>query len=407
MARQASERPELELREIAAIDAVARTRSFKIAADCLNTTQPTLSRLIASAEAALGTALFRRGWSGAETTSAGDVAARSCAAMIATIETAERQIFASRKSHPRLHLNLKNAHLAAIAAVTRDGSVTLAAQRIARSQPDLSRMLSEFAKRFDLVLFQRSATGMLPLEPAQALTALAGSLAYQLDRLAEQLHRLEGEILGRVSVGMLPFSGQDLIAVAFARLTNQHPNIQLSCVPGSYNTLIEALRRREIDRIIGILRGPGSPPGLDETHLYDERFAVIARRGHPLLTAGPSPESLAATNWVVAPHGTPVRSHFEAVFAALDLTPPTQTCEMISFSAAEQMLVESASVAMLTYSDRKLRNLRPELQEVRTGFAPVPAPIGITRLEGEREDAALLAFDRILRDLVAEVHPPG
>ena len=52
MARQASERPELELREIAAIDAVARTRSFKIAADCLNTTQPTLSRLIASAEAA-------------------------------------------------------------------------------------------------------------------------------------------------------------------------------------------------------------------------------------------------------------------------------------------------------------------------------------------------------------------
>lgn len=78
----------LEIREIAAIAAVAQARSFKIAAEMIHTTQPTLSRLIASAEQKLGVSLFRRGWSGAETTPRGDLAVRACATVLSEIETA-------------------------------------------------------------------------------------------------------------------------------------------------------------------------------------------------------------------------------------------------------------------------------------------------------------------------------
>jgi DNA-binding transcriptional LysR family regulator len=394
--------PDLDLREIVAIDIVARTRSIKIAAGLVNTTQPTLSRLIASAERTLDTPLFRRGWSGAETTPAGDAAARVCRSAIAAIDNAEQAIFADRKGLPSLRLNLRSAHLQAIEAVTREGSVTLAAKRLGRSQPELSRTISDFSKRFDIELFERKSGGMTPLAPANDLTALSGTITYLLDRLPEQLRQLEGDILGRVSVGMLPFSGQDLFSRAFARLTNLHPNIRLACVPGSYNGLVEALRRREIDRIVGVLRGSACPEGLDETHLYDERFTVVASRDHPLQNVGENLAELAATKWVVAPHGTPVRAHFEAVFAALDLTPPTQTCEMLSFGAAEQMLVESRSVAMLTYGERRLRTLRQELREVRTPFPAASAPIGITRLRNAPQDAALAEFETVLAALVAE-----
>ena len=390
----------LELREIVAIDGVARTRSFKGAAEVMNTTQPTLSRLIASAERKLDTALFRRGWSGAEATATGDVAARTCRSAVAAIDNVEREIFPGRTGGPPLWLNLRSSHLAVIAGVTRERSVTLAANRMGRSQADLSRTLSDFSKRFDIGLFQRCASGMQPLEPAQILTALHGTITHLLNQLPAHLNRLDGEIVGRVSVGMLPFSGQDLISGAFASLTNLHPNVRLSCVPGSYNWLVEALRRREIDRIVGICRGSDCPEGLEETRLYDERFVVVARRDHPLQRAGENRDRLAATKWVVAPHGTPVRAHFEAVFAALDITPPTQTCEMLSFSAAEQMLVESLSVAMLTYSERKLRRLRSELQEVQTALPGGSAPIGVTKLSNAPDDAALHEFDRILTNLV-------
>lgn len=389
----------LEIREIAAIAVVAQTRSFKIAAGLIHTTQPTLSRLIASAEAKLGVALFRRGWSGAETTPRGDAAVRVCVAVLAEIERAERRLFPERPTGPALAVNLRNIHLEAIEAVTRDGSVTLAARRLGRSQPELSRTLSDFSKRFRINLFRRTASGMEPLPSAALLTELSGTVAHRIGSLRQELRRFEGEMVGRVSIGMLPFSGQELIARAFAQLTNQHPHVRLACIPGSYNGLIEALRRRELDRVVGILRGPDCPPGLQETPLYDEHFAVVARRGHPLAGRRVDPQDLARTQWVVAPHGTPVRAHFETVFAAIGLAPPTQSCEMLSFTAAEQMIIESNSVAMLTYSPRKLQDLRPELCLIETPFPDTAAPVGLTRLGDVDSDAPVLAFEQHLRAL--------
>lgn len=391
----------MELREIVAVEAVARARSFKTAADILGTSQPTLSRLIASAEGKLTIRLFSRGWSGADTTSQGDVVVRTCRMVVTAIEKAQDHLFHDSPGIPQLKYNLRNAHLEAIEAVTRDGSVTRSARRLGRSQPDLSRTLSDFGKRFHLDLFRRTSAGMKPLAPARALAALSGSIRYYLDRLPEQLQRLEGDLVGRVSVGMLPFSGQDLILRSFAALTDRYPNIRLVCVPGSYAGLVEALRRREIDRIVGIMRGDACPDGITETHLYDERFTVIARRDHPLHQSGHDAAALAETNWIVAPHGTPVRSHFETIFSDMNVTPPTQTCELLSFGSAEQMLVHCHSVAMLTYSARKLQMLRPELAEVRTAFPVRFAPIGLSRLTDTPPDPAPEEFDRLFRDIVA------
>lgn len=392
----------LDVREIVAIDAVARSRSFKIASELVNTTQPTLSRLVQSAETALGTSLFRRGWFGAETTPAGDVTARMCRSALDAINRTERELFSDRKGIPPFWLNLRSTHLRTIEAVTREGSVTFAAKRLGRSQPDLSRTISDFTKRFDTELFRRTPSGMEALPSAQSLTELCGTIDYLLDRLLDQLSQLDGALVGRVSIGMLPFSGQHLVSRCFARLSNMHPNVRLVCGTGSYNGLLEALRRREIDRIIGIQRGAACPDGLIETHLFDERFAVIARRDHELQSEQQTLSDLARQNWIVAPHGTPVRMHFEAVFSAKGLTPPTQTCEMLSFAAAEQLLVESQSIALLTYSEQMLERLRPELKEVPSDFPRGVAPIGITRLKDADDGPALKEFERILLELTHE-----
>lgn len=388
----------LDLREIAAVDAVAGTRSFKAAADRLHTSQPTLSRLIASAEGRLGSPLFRRGWSGADTTARGDAVARTCRSIMAELARTEAQLAALHAPLPPLRSNLRSLHLAAIVAVVQEGSVSRAAQRMGRAQPELSRLLSDLSGRFGLALFRRTAFGVEPMPAAAILAALDGTIRFHLDRLAQDLARLKGAITGRVAIGMLPFSGQDLIFRAFAELGNDHPGIRLACIPGSYNALVEALRRREIDAIIGILRQGGCPEGLVEERLYDERFVVLARRDHPLHPGPADAARLAATRWIVAPHGTPVRQHFETVLAGLGVAPPTQTCELLSFGSVEQMLVHSASVAMLTYSDRRLADLRPDLAEVQTPFPPVSAPIGITRLRAFGADPAMDAFcDRLAR----------
>ena len=50
--------------------------------------------------------------------------------------------------------------------------------------------------------------------------------------------------------------------------------------------LLKKLRRHEIDRIVGILRGPACPSDLIETPLYAERFTVVGDRHRGARKAG-------------------------------------------------------------------------------------------------------------------------
>lgn len=243
-------------------------------------------------------------------------------------------------------------------------------------------------------------------EPARVLARLHGAVEAPFHDLEARMRLPEGQIAGRVALGMLPFSGQAHVARAFALLTNRHPRLRLTAVPGSYPALVEALRRREIDLIIGILRGTDSPPDLAERPLYPEEFAVIARVGHPALDGPQAMADLARLNWVVAPHGTPVRRHFDRIFAAEGLTPPAQSVEMLAFDAAEQMLADSNSLGMLTYSPARLRDLRPDLGRVALTTAPAQAMVGLVSLARTPPDPALAAFEQALAEVLAAADEP-
>nr|WP_311985838.1 LysR substrate-binding domain-containing protein [Bradyrhizobium canariense] len=86
------------------------------------------------------------------------------------------------------------------------------------------------------------------------------------------------------------------------------------------------------------------------------------RRDHPLSKRRPTMAELAQESWVVAPHGTPTRRYFETLLIAAGLTPPAQTCEIVTFFLAEQMIINSDAIALLTYSERKLRIVSGKLK---------------------------------------------
>ncbi len=393
---------DIGIRHIVAINHVANIRSIKLAAEQMHATQSTLSRLIASAEKAIGVKLFRRGWSGTEATPEGEVVVQTCRYILKAIDETELQLYEAGTAHPPLLRVLRLRHLEVVNAITRSGRVSSAAIDLQRSQPDISRSVSTLSQRLGLDCFQRTRAAMVPQPAAIVLSRLYTTIAYHLDLLEQLLQQQEGDIMGRVSVGMLPFSGQDLIPKAFAQLTNEHPKIKLVCVTGSYNGLVESLRRREIDRIIGVQRNQNAAPDLGESYLYTESFYIVARRDHPIHKKARTIADLKTTNWVVAPHGTPTRRYFETLFESIDATPPTQTCEMLSFASAEQMLIESDSVGLLSYGEKQLKNLRPELRLLKIKMPPCSADIGLTRLRAAVSEPAVAEFETILEKITGE-----
>lgn len=384
----------LTAREMRVIRAIAEHRRLAAAAEVLAASQSSLSRALAEAEARLGVTLFQRGWTGSEPTAPGDVVVDQCQRILGDIEAVERDALSPRA--PRLAALVQWRHLSALAAVVATGSATAAAARLGIRQPAVSQSLRELAAYVDAPLFTRRSAGLEPLPPAFALAALWQRIEDELTALPAQLIEAEAGLSGRVAVGLMPFSGQSKVMAAFGDLTRVHPNLRLIGVPGNYTALCEALRRREIDVIVGLLRSPAPYPGFTETPLYDERFTLVARHDHPVHLGPVTIETLAAQRWIVAPHGTPVRRYFETVFRRLGAVPPAQSYEIWSFADAEQMIADSDSVALLSYSDRTLALLRPDLRPVAFDLPDSGIAVGLTRIGDQPPSPAVAAFAQAL-----------
>ena len=118
----------------------------------------------------------------------------------------------------------------------------------------------------------------------------------------------------------------------------------------------------------------------------------------PIHAAPVTIETLARQRWVVAPHGTPLRRYFDTVFRRMGAVPPAQSYEIWSFSDAEQMIVDSDSLALLSYSRDRLDRLRPDLRAVAFDLPDAAVAMGATRLGDAPPSPAVAAFLAALAD---------
>ncbi len=273
--------PLLSARHVRVIRALSERRRLSDAADAVGLSQPAFSRALHDAENRLGAVLFQRGWSGSEPTAIGDILIHQCHRIMSEVETVERGALGN--SGPLRFVNfVRWRHLVALSAVVRHGSASAAAKALAISQPAVSQSLAACQDHVGPELFVRRQTGLEPTDAARALAALWDRIEGMLRDIPARMAATGDALVGRVSVGMLPFSGQSMVLDAFGEITRRHPLVHLVAVPGGYETLAEAMKRGEIDLIIGVLRSPSPYAGFVEEHLYHEHYMMIARADHPV-----------------------------------------------------------------------------------------------------------------------------
>ncbi|WP_411037454.1 LysR family transcriptional regulator [Shinella sp. BYT-45] len=392
-----TERDRLSLKQARAIDAVAKTRGFEQAARLMNVSQPVVSRLIGSAEALVGMPLFQRGWSGTELTALGEGILGHCSAALDLIARAEDDIAAMSGIRPNLRNFIRWHHLDAVTAVVRHGSASAASAHLNMTQPAITRSITGISDYSRQLLFHRRRSGLEATAPARRLAVLRDELLQALGTVEDFRRNVRPGLIGRLAVGMLPFSGQNLVAKTFGNLTNRFPDLRLMAVPGSYGMLAEALRRGEIECMIGVLRDPPPFSDLEEIFLYNEKFTLIARRDHPCHGRRRTISELKNETWIVAPHGTPVRAYFEQLFRNAGDRPPAQTCEILSFANAEEMIMNSKSIGLLSYSDERIADLPPDLRKVDVDLPGNEVAIGLTVRKTGGSVEILREFETLLR----------
>lgn len=200
---------------------------------------------------------------------------------------------------PRIDLNLA----AVFAALLQERHVGRAAERLGLSQPAVSHALGRLRAQTGDILFERHARGVRPTPRAEELAArLLPALATLRASLAPPPRFEPAQAHRTITIGASDYADLTVLPAAMARLRAEAPGIALRLRAMRRTEAADVLRRREVELAIGPL--DALPEGAQAVPLFDERFVLIARTGHPALQTPMTPEAFAALpHLLVSPEG--------------------------------------------------------------------------------------------------------
>jgi DNA-binding transcriptional LysR family regulator len=174
-------------------------------------------------------------------------------------------------------------HLAALAAVAREGSFGRAAQRLGYTQSAVSQQIAAFERVIGTPLFDRPR-GPQPvtLTPAgELLLEHADAILGRLRAAEQDLARLLAGEGGRLAVGTFQSVSVQVLPDVVARLRAEAPAVEVSFVESESNTtLLDRLLDGTLDLTFYV--GPSADPRTVYTELCLDPFVALVRRtGEP------------------------------------------------------------------------------------------------------------------------------
>jgi DNA-binding transcriptional LysR family regulator len=215
-----------------------------------------------------------------------------------------------------------------------------------------------------------------------------------------------GSIIGRVAVGMLPLSGALLTSRAINLLLREHPDLQVTVVDGTYESLLQALLCGDIDVIVGGLHYPAPREVLQE-RLFIDALSVVARKGHPL-AARPalSVRELAGWEWIIPRRGTPARTRFDGVMSEAGLKLAANAIESNALLAVRALLMESDRLAVISRHQIHFEEFAGLLAVLPVRLDGTAIHIGARTRADASLSAGVQALLRHLRDVSRQISAP-
>jgi len=167
--------------------------------------------------------------------------------------------------------------LQVVLALARSGTLSAAGERLGVDASTVFRALQRLERGLGKPLFQRSRTGYLPNELAQALSTQAEQIEAAIEGARSALASEPAQVAGTVRLTTTDSVLHGLVAPALKTLRQQHPLLDYELHAGNE---IASLTRRDADIAVRATKRP--PQHLVGKRLGTLRVAVYAaRRGGP------------------------------------------------------------------------------------------------------------------------------
>ena len=245
-------------------------------------------------------------------------------------------------------LRLRIRHLDVFRSLVRTGSQSETAAQMHITQPALSKWLRELEEQAGCALFERERPLRLTLD-GEVLLRYAERVLGDSLRTGKEMQAIRSGSSGLLRVGVLRTVAPQLVPRAILRCREGAPRLQIRIDEDSLDNLLPALRRHELDCVIGRLHGQALLSEFHAEALYEEPVLAVVRPGHPLLALRRITLADAARHpWILPLPGTPMRARLDAEFAATGTPMPQEAVECVSLMINETLLLGSDMVSVVS-----------------------------------------------------------
>jgi DNA-binding transcriptional LysR family regulator len=185
----------------------------------------------------------------------------------------------------------------ALLAVVSEGSLSGAARTLGLTQPTVRRQIEQLERDLGVVLFTRSANGLVPTEAARAAMPYAESIASTARALARAVSAGREAARGTVRVTCSEIVGVEVLPPMLAELRRIRPELQVELVATNRT---EDLLRRDADVAVRMVEP--TQAGLVRRRAGDIPIGLFAHARY--LAEHPAPDrlgDLADGHWLVGP----------------------------------------------------------------------------------------------------------
>lgn len=297
---------------------------------------------------------------------------------------------------------ISHTKLRHIVAVDRAGSITAAAKNLNVTQSSVTKSVAEIEREVGHSLFERKSRGVVATAEGREFLDRAARIVTDLEIL---LADTKDEAQARDAVfrlGVSPPSIEGLLNRALCRLVMDRPDMRLQVSSSPIEQSIRALRRGDIDALIGPADLLDHEPSIEAERIGSIKARLFCKKAHPLANRASVSATDIAEYSVVTPDVSGDNTDaLRSLFAKAGKPPERFLHHVEHFATVADMVASSDLVAVVgqSYADTSAFRSRFAVLPLDV-FSPMEVACGYT--SQRQKSRNLNAFLKALKQ-----HPPS
>lgn len=164
-------------------------------------------------------------------------------------------------------------------------SFTVAAYREHATQPGVSQHVSDLEESLGVKLFTRSVGSIQPTPAGTAYYSACIEFLNAHERTVRAVKPYQGSRQGEITVGMTPVMTRAVLAPAYARFTDENPNVIVRIIDSYFGDLTDRVRSGELT--FAIVPSSVGSKGLRTSLFARTPEMLVSGKGSPLTHCAP------------------------------------------------------------------------------------------------------------------------